>query len=193
MAAEPPQRGFTYTLLAVLLSAIALVHTNEVIGHVDIDRVLSATSLALIVGTALSVFPMTWRLLQLEEVKTVHESLQPDDSTVAAAAPLPPRAPPRNGPGVAALVLGAASLVAALSFILFPLGLLGGWSRLSSASLPSRAEGRKARRTPDRPSQGSSAAPSRWPSLSCSRCASGPSWRATQTSSPRSETVSPGQ
>ena len=77
MAAEPLQRGFTYTLFAVLLSAIALVHTNEVIGHVDIDRVLSATWLALLMGTALSVFPMTWRLLQLEEVKTVHESLQP--------------------------------------------------------------------------------------------------------------------
>ena len=33
---------------------------------------------------------------------------------------------PRNGLGVAALVLGVASLVAALSFVLFPLGLLGG-------------------------------------------------------------------
>ena len=33
---------------------------------------------------------------------------------------------PKNGLGVAALVLGVASLVAALSFILFPLGLLGG-------------------------------------------------------------------
>lgn len=31
-----------------------------------------------------------------------------------------------NGLGVAALVLGVASLVAAVSFILFPLGLLGG-------------------------------------------------------------------
>jgi hypothetical protein len=33
---------------------------------------------------------------------------------------------PGNGLGVAALVLGVASLVATLSFILFPLGLLGG-------------------------------------------------------------------
>ncbi len=33
---------------------------------------------------------------------------------------------PGNGLGVAALVLGVASLVAAVSFILFPLGLLGG-------------------------------------------------------------------
>ena len=33
---------------------------------------------------------------------------------------------PGNGLGVAALVLGVASLVAALSFVLFPLGLLGG-------------------------------------------------------------------
>jgi uncharacterized membrane protein len=36
----------------------------------------------------------------------------------------PPRA--RNGLGVAALVIGVASLVAAVSFVLFPLGLLGG-------------------------------------------------------------------
>ncbi|HXZ72191.1 MAG TPA: hypothetical protein VEH31_15165 [Streptosporangiaceae bacterium] len=33
---------------------------------------------------------------------------------------------PRNGLGVAALVIGVASLVAGLSFVLFPLGLLGG-------------------------------------------------------------------
>ena len=33
---------------------------------------------------------------------------------------------PRNGLGVAALVIGVASLVATLSFVLFPLGLLGG-------------------------------------------------------------------
>jgi hypothetical protein len=38
----------------------------------------------------------------------------------------PPSARPGNGLGVAALVLGVASLVAALSFVLFPLGLLGG-------------------------------------------------------------------
>jgi hypothetical protein len=37
-----------------------------------------------------------------------------------------PSARPRNGLGVAALVLGVASLVAAFSFVLFPLGLLGG-------------------------------------------------------------------
>jgi 4-amino-4-deoxy-L-arabinose transferase-like glycosyltransferase len=39
---------------------------------------------------------------------------------------MPPAARPRNGLGVAALVLGVASLVAAVSFVLFPLGLLGG-------------------------------------------------------------------
>ena len=38
----------------------------------------------------------------------------------------PSSARPRNGLGVAALVLGVASLVAAFSFVLFPLGLLGG-------------------------------------------------------------------
>ena len=38
----------------------------------------------------------------------------------------PPSARPGNGLGVAALVVGVASLVAALYFILFPLGLLGG-------------------------------------------------------------------
>jgi hypothetical protein len=45
-----------------------------------------------------------------------------------SAQPLAPpsSAWPRNGLGVAALVLGVASLVAAVSFTLFPLGLLGG-------------------------------------------------------------------
>jgi hypothetical protein len=38
----------------------------------------------------------------------------------------PSLARPRNGLGVAALVVGVGSLVAALSFILFPVGLLGG-------------------------------------------------------------------
>ena len=45
----------------------------------------------------------------------------------SAQLPAPPApARPGNGLGVAALVLGVASLVAALSFTLFPLGLLGG-------------------------------------------------------------------
>ena len=38
----------------------------------------------------------------------------------------PPSARPGNGLGVAALVLGVASLVAAVSFVLFPLALPGG-------------------------------------------------------------------
>ena len=38
----------------------------------------------------------------------------------------PPSARPSNGVGVAALVLGVASLVAAVSFVLFPLALPGG-------------------------------------------------------------------
>jgi membrane-bound ClpP family serine protease len=48
------------------------------------------------------------------------------------ARPIPPSpattapAQPRNGFGVAALVLGVASLVAAISFLLFPLALIGG-------------------------------------------------------------------
>ena len=48
--------------------------------------------------------------------------------TAQPASPIvsPPSARPRNGLGVAALALGVASLVAAFSFVLFPLGLLGG-------------------------------------------------------------------
>jgi hypothetical protein len=51
-----------------------------------------------------------------------------DTQLPGSAQPLaaPPSAWPRNGLGVAALVLGVASLVAAVSFVLFPLGLLGG-------------------------------------------------------------------
>ena len=48
-------------------------------------------------------------------------------SSQSAHLPAPPTpARPGNGPGVAALVLGVASLVAAVSFTLFPLGLIGG-------------------------------------------------------------------
>ena len=50
-------------------------------------------------------------------------------SQPAPSAQLPARAAPARpgtGLGVAALVLGVASLVAAVSFTLFPLGLLGG-------------------------------------------------------------------
>ena len=49
----------------------------------------------------------------------------PSGPSFPEAAPSP-LARPRNGLGVSALVLGVASLVAAASFILFPLGLLGG-------------------------------------------------------------------
>jgi hypothetical protein len=46
----------------------------------------------------------------------------------SASRPALPTAPARarNGLGVAALVIGVASLVAAISFLLFPLGLVGG-------------------------------------------------------------------
>ncbi len=48
------------------------------------------------------------------------------------AHPAPPTAPtrPRNGLGIAALVTGVASLVAGISFILFPLALVGGLAGL---------------------------------------------------------------
>jgi hypothetical protein len=124
---RPLPRGFTYTLLAVLMSAVALVHTNETIRGVDVDRLLAAASLALLVGTAFSVFPITLRLLLLKDVQTVYESVKTDSDTTedqADAGPLP-AARPRSGLGVAALVVGVASLVAALSFVLFPLGVLG--------------------------------------------------------------------
>ena len=49
---------------------------------------------------------------------------QPTQSAQPTAPPAPAR--PGTGLGVAALVLGVASLVAAASFTLFPLGLLGG-------------------------------------------------------------------
>jgi hypothetical protein len=46
----------------------------------------------------------------------------------APSAQPPPYSAPRsrNGFGIAALVIGVASLVAVISFVLFPLGLLGG-------------------------------------------------------------------
>jgi hypothetical protein len=49
---------------------------------------------------------------------------QPTGSAQPSVAPSAAR--PGNAMGVAALVLGVASLVAAVSFVLFPLGLMGG-------------------------------------------------------------------
>ena len=49
-----------------------------------------------------------------------------DEPTYAAPVPGPDVARPRYGAGVAALVFGVASLVAAISFVLFPLAFLGG-------------------------------------------------------------------
>jgi Domain of unknown function (DUF4190) len=55
-----------------------------------------------------------------QAVMSTLQSTEPGQPTT------PQSARPRNGVGVAALVLGVASLVAALSFVLFPLALLGG-------------------------------------------------------------------
>jgi membrane-bound ClpP family serine protease len=51
---------------------------------------------------------------------------EPGYSETARPPVRPSPAQPRNGLGVTALVLGVASLVAAISFVLFPLALLGG-------------------------------------------------------------------
>src|SRR6266487_2168562 len=58
-----------------------------------------------------------------DQKELIMEATQP-----AHPAQPPPTAPARsrNGLGVAALVIGVASLVAAISFLLFPLGLVGG-------------------------------------------------------------------
>ena len=49
-----------------------------------------------------------------------------DEPTYTGPVPGPDAARPRYGAGVAALVFGVASLVAAISFVLFPLAFLGG-------------------------------------------------------------------
>ena len=53
-------------------------------------------------------------------------SSEPDYSETAQPPVTPSPAQPRNGLGVSVLVLGVASLVAAISFVLFPLALAGG-------------------------------------------------------------------
>ena len=58
------------------------------------------------------------------ERNAIMTTSQPSPSAQLPAPPAPAR--PGNGLGVAALVLGVASLVAAVSFTLFPLGLAGG-------------------------------------------------------------------
>jgi hypothetical protein len=91
--AEPLQCGFSYTTLAVVLSALSLVQSKQSVAGIDIDRVLAATSLALLVGTAAMVFPMTWQLLQLKQVKSIFRILE----TEQVAAPVEQRSPQADG------------------------------------------------------------------------------------------------
>ena len=74
----------------------------------------------------------------------------------------PSAARPGNGMGVAALVLGVASLVAAVSFVLFPLGLLGGLVAAILGGIAVTRGRAEARRTQDRPSRGSCAVSWHW-------------------------------
>ena len=84
---------------------------------------------------------------------------QPSQSAQLAVPPAPARQ--GNGLGVAALVLGVASLVAAVSFTLFPLGLIGGLAAPLVLARPALG-----------PSQEPCAASWPWPSASRSPCTS---------------------
>lgn len=99
-AATPLQRGFSYTTLAVVLSALSLVQVKQTVGGVEIDRVLAAISLALLVGTAVMIFPMTWQLLQLKQVMricSVVERARGQASDPLQAKPKPYRDPTVSG------------------------------------------------------------------------------------------------
>jgi hypothetical protein len=97
----------------------------------------------------------------------------------------------KNGLGTAALVLGVASLVAALSFVLLPLGLLGGFAVLDR--LPALTRGRAGER---RTRAGRSRGGVRHSTLAVGIAFSvraGTSWRITRAFSPASATASPRQ
>lgn len=68
-------------------------------------------------------------------------------SQPAATPPAPPATRPRNGLAVAALVIGVSSIVAAVSFTLFPLALVGGLlgAILGIVALTRRGAGRAGR------------------------------------------------
>jgi len=81
-AAEFLQRGFSFTLLSVVMAGTAMAQTKATITfgrcpvqRVNVDNVLTAVALALLIGTALTVFPMAWRLLQLKSVKKLSDEI----------------------------------------------------------------------------------------------------------------------
>jgi hypothetical protein len=74
-AAGHLRRGFVYTTLAVVVSAVALVQPTWTVHHVALTEILGSTAIALLVNTALCAYPITWNLLQLKAVRTLAETV----------------------------------------------------------------------------------------------------------------------
>ncbi len=86
-AAKPLQRGFVYTTLAVLVSALALVKPPGSIKHFAVADIFGPTAIALLANTALCVYPITWNLLQMKAVKILGDVLvsgAPEAQTASA-------------------------------------------------------------------------------------------------------------
>jgi hypothetical protein len=81
-----------------VLSALSLVQLKQTVDGVEVDHVLAAISLALLVGTAAMIFPMTWQLLQLKQVMRIYNVVSRTGSQ--AAGPLQANPELRRDPTV---------------------------------------------------------------------------------------------
>lgn len=74
--------GFACTLVAVIFSSIAMLYVGVEVKICSpritlfVDGILGGAALGLLVGAGLTVFPMTWLLLELDTVRRVYEALR---------------------------------------------------------------------------------------------------------------------
>jgi hypothetical protein len=107
-AAEPLHRAFAYCTLAVVLGAVGLVEPPVPGLGAWPAALASGLAIALLVGVALAVFPVTLRLLEFETVRAVYRRLFAIDEgkstvdTTTGAAPVPVPAPVPTPPAPAA-------------------------------------------------------------------------------------------
>jgi hypothetical protein len=100
--AEPLRRAFVYSTLAVLISALALVEPTWKIKGFTATEACGATAIALLVNTALCVFPMTWELLQMKAVRALVDvvlmpTTEAQSATDASETPATPATPAEAG------------------------------------------------------------------------------------------------
>ncbi|MGY4765827.1 hypothetical protein ACXC9Q_02780 [Kribbella sp. CWNU-51] len=89
--AGPLHRAIVYTTLAVLLSSVALFDPGGRWRDFTVTEVLIAVSVSLLAGTALTVLPATWTVLEYRQAR---DYLDRDLITLSEPGPTPAAPPP---------------------------------------------------------------------------------------------------